>query len=145
MSIPAITADLLTATSVIAQLAAAPLQKKCEAVDEIAATGLQVDQLTVRQLMDIALRFAPLRNGTASMVARSTALQRREILRLLDAAGIDTATVDARLTSYMTEARVLMPQGIRLTEALRGISYAGAARLLRVIRKATTEIEEATP
>lgn len=139
MSVPSITADLLIATSVISQLAGASLQQKCRAVEEIAETGLQVEQLTVRQLMDIALKAAPLRNGTASMVATSTAPQRREILRLLDAAGIDTATVHPQLSGYMAEARVLMPAGIPLTDALRGISYAGAARLMRVIRKATTE------
>ncbi len=139
-----ITADLLTATAVISQLAAAPLQQKCRAVEEIAATGLQVDQLSVRQLMDIAMKVAPARHGTATMVATSTDPQRREILRLLADAGIDTATVHAGLASFLVEARVLMPQGISLVQALRGISYAGAARLMRVIRKSTTA-EEAAP
>lgn len=145
MNTQIITADLLVATNVIGQLAAASLQQKCLAVEAIAATGLQVEQLTVRQLMDIALKAAPLRNGTANMVANSTAPQRREILRLLNAAGIDTSTVDDRLAGYMTDARVLMPRGIPLAEALRGISYAGAARLVRVIRQATTATEETTP
>lgn len=143
MSAQVITADLLTATAVISQLAAAPLQQKCRAVEEIAATGLQVDQLSVRQLMDIAMKVAPARNGTATMVATCTDPQRREILRLLSSAGINTATVHAGLTDYLAEARVLMPQGIPLTQALRGISYAGAARLMRAIRKSTAT-EDAT-
>lgn len=136
MSPHAITADLLIATSVISQLAAASLPQKCKAVEEIAELGLQVEQLTVRQLMDIALKAAPMRNGTASMVATSTAPQRREIQRLLDAAGIRSTTIDGELSAYLTEARVLMPQGIAITQALRGISYVGAARLIRAIRNA---------
>lgn len=138
MSIQIITADLLAATAVIARLAAAPLPQKCEAVDAINATGVPVDQLTVRQLMDIAMKAAPIRNGTATMVATTTEPQRREILQLLRNAGIPSDRVHAGLSEFMAEARVQMPHGIVLSVALRSISYAGAARLMRVIRKATT-------
>lgn len=143
MSIPMITADLMTATDVISRLAAAPLQQKCAAIQDIAATGVPVDQLTVRQLMDIAMKAAPVRVGTASMVATSTAPQRREIVRLLNLAGLDTTTVHDGLKPVLEQARVLLPKGLQLETALRSISYAGAARLLRAARLATLERSQA--
>lgn len=142
MSVPMVTADLLTAVNVIGRLASAPLQHKCAAVTEIAASGVSVDQLTVRQLMDIALKAAPIRVGTSTMVATSTAPQRREIVRLLQGAGIDTKTVHQGLDQLLEQARVLMPRDLPLDMALQGISHAGAARLLRTIRIAIEDKRE---
>lgn len=53
--IPRITADFITATSAIADLATAPLRQKCAVIQRIADRGLQVDELTVGQLMQRAM------------------------------------------------------------------------------------------
>lgn len=53
--IPRITADFITATSAIAELAVAPLRQKCDVIQRIADRGLQVDELTIGQLMQLAV------------------------------------------------------------------------------------------
>jgi len=53
-AIPRITADFITATSAIADLAVAPLRQKCDVIQRIADRGLQVDDLTVRELVQLA-------------------------------------------------------------------------------------------
>ena len=53
-AIPRITADFITATSAIAELAVAPLRQKCEVIQRIADRGLQVDDLTIRELVQLA-------------------------------------------------------------------------------------------
>lgn len=54
--IPRITADFLTATSVIADLAVAPLRQKCAVIQAVADRGKQFDELTVGELMQLALQ-----------------------------------------------------------------------------------------
>lgn len=53
-AIPRITADFITATSAIADLAVAPLRQKCDVIQRIADRGLQVDELTVGELLKLA-------------------------------------------------------------------------------------------
>lgn len=142
MSVQLITADMLTAARVISNLATASVQQKCMAVEAIAAKGTPVDELTVRELMDIAMRSAPQRNGTASMVATTTAPQRARIVRLLEGAGIDAATVHDGLSEILERARVQLPRGIRLEQALRGISHTSGARLIQAIRAITVKEPE---
>ena len=53
-AIPRLTEDFGRATACIAELANAPLRRKCQAIQCIAEHGLQVEELTVGQLLQIA-------------------------------------------------------------------------------------------
>jgi len=143
LNLQVIAADLIAATAVIGRLAAASTGQKCEVIEAIAAAGVPVDKMTVGQLMEVTAQVLPVRSGTASTVPSCTEPQRREVRRLLEAAGIDATTVHAGLADFMAQARIQMPHGIPLAQALRGISYPGAARLIQAIRRATAT-EEAT-
>ena len=52
--IPCITADFITATTVIADLAVASLRQKCAVIQAVADRGKQFDELTVGELMKLA-------------------------------------------------------------------------------------------
>ncbi len=52
--IPRITADFITATSAIADLATAPLRRKCAVIQAVADRGKKFDELTVGELMKLA-------------------------------------------------------------------------------------------
>lgn len=52
--IPRITADFITATTAIADLAVASLRQKCAVIQAVADRGKQFDELTVGELMKLA-------------------------------------------------------------------------------------------